>query len=172
MQPLLPPLLSLNDFFPLGQPQHQCPTRSAVALRPWSPLLSFPLQQLLSCVWVREGNCSAVFRWLQTLVKKVVSLLLSCNDGNGAKEFLHANTWNHRPESYTHLGCQVCDCSPQPVPAAEVTAPSNVSSLLVCVITPSPTHEVCFYHFLFLIISSLLTQNGLGKNGANQLDQR
>ncbi|GAB0197814.1 hypothetical protein GRJ2_002246800 [Grus japonensis] len=51
-------------------------------------------RQLISWVW--ELNCSAVFRWLQTLVKKVISLLLSHNSGNGAKELLHANTWSHR----------------------------------------------------------------------------
>lgn len=54
------------------------------------------------------------------------------------------------PEPYTLLGCQVRECSPQPVPAAEITAPSKVSVLLVCVITPSPRYEVVFHHFLFL----------------------
>lgn len=150
-QPLLQLLLSLNDALPLGQPQHQRPTRSAVASRPESPL---------PWVWVRELKCSAVCKWLQTLLKKMVFLLLSCNSGNGAKELLHPNK-NHRPESYTPLGFQVCECSPQTIPAAEVTAPaSNASSLLVCVITPSPTYKACFYHFLFLIISYGLTQNG------------
>jgi len=165
-------LLSLNDSFPLGQPQHQCPTRFGMALKPVSPLLFFPLQQPLSWVWVRKLSCSAVFRWLQTSVTKVVSLLLSCNDGKGTKELLHTNTCSHRPESYTFLECQVCEGSSQPIPAAEITAPLNPLSLLVCVITPSPTYEVCFYHFLFLIISYSLTQNGLGKNGITQSNQR
>lgn len=72
-----------------------------------TPVLSPAAAALLGLCQGAKLLCS-----LQTLVKKVVSLLLSCNSGNGAKELLHTNTWSYRPESYTLLGCQVCECSP------------------------------------------------------------
>lgn len=150
-QPLLQLLLSLNDALPLlaSLPalQHQRPTRSAVASRPESPL---------SWVWVRELKCSAVCRWLQTLLKKMGFLLLSCNSGNGAKELLHPNK-NHRPESHTPLGCQVCECSPQPIPAAEVTAPPQMHHLSLFVSSPLPQHKSMF--LLFPISNNFLQFN-------------